>query len=596
MEWYDIQAKLERTEADVLLLLDCCFSASAGRDSKKTNRIEMITATAKREITPPPGLWSWTHALMKLLEKAVAENGYVSAELLARELLSMDVGLPATSNHVVLRSGFPSRSIMLRPLDQHKHKPSQINEEGPCIRLIIRVSDLDFHRVEQIATWLRTDLPPNVYLEVDSIIKRTEVVQTLVKNMSAVEEPLHNALDLQSMSEIVTVWNKISDLIMEYQCKRQRYAGQKEFLELLENEARAFLRQLDDRNSVLVDSVEQGILQAPCADDQSDLEHIMEIPEIKSSGISNQLHLRKMILDSNYHHADKPDAALSEMTQQTQLWYERKKYGPYLDPADLPQVQQRISLMADLLKASKSAEFRALKCNRWFHNPAEDMFVLEFEGNSLGGFTTLKHIVLTGRGPARPTLGQRFNFALQIAQAVRKWHSVGWVHQSINAYNVLFPKDRASGVNFSNIFLHGFDFARPSQGPSLGHYIDDVDNDVYRHPERQGLSRLGHTKIHDLYSLGVVLLEIGLWEDVRKTASGSVKRGLELPICEMDLSLKSATMNRLAHYMGKDYQEAVLTCLSSDFGVPLDDPERSILAKAFQQRVVAKLQKAEILR
>lgn len=81
-----------------------------------------------------------------------------------------------------------------------------------------------------------------------------------------------------------------------------------------------------------------------------------------------------------------------------------------------------------------------------------------------------------------------------------------------------------------------------------------------------------------------------------KTASGSVKRGLELPICEMDLSLKSATMNRLAHYMGKDYQEAVLTCLSSDFGVPLDDPERSILAKAFQQRVVAKLQKAEILR
>lgn len=54
---------------------------------------------------------------------------------------------------------------------------------------------------------------------------------------------------------------------MEYQYKRQQYTGQKEFLELLKNEARAFLKQLNDRNSVLINLVEQGILQAPCADD-----------------------------------------------------------------------------------------------------------------------------------------------------------------------------------------------------------------------------------------------------------------------------------------------------------------------------------------
>lgn len=44
--------------------------------------------------------------------------------------------------------------------------------------------------------------------------------------------------------------------------------------------------------------------------------------------------------------------------------------------------------------------------------------------------------------------------------------------------------------------------------------------DIYRHPYRQGLQPQERYNIgHDIYSLGVCLLEIGLWESLKTTKS-----------------------------------------------------------------------------
>ena len=71
----------------------------------------------------------------------------------------------------------------------------------------------------------------------------------------------------------------------------------------------------------------------------------------------------------------------------------------------------------------------------------------------------------------------------------------------------------------------GFDASREVQGaiPSRGPYDGDWTRELYRHPDRQQKTLNAQThplqmnrfkQKHDIYSLGVVLLELGLWRNL----------------------------------------------------------------------------------
>lgn len=68
-----------------------------------------------------------------------------------------------------------------------------------------------------------------------------------------------------------------------------------------------------------------------------------------------------------------------------------------------------------------------------------------------------------------------------------------------------------------NYIAFVFDLPSPLWSPtSLQRILFEPNRDIYRHPERQGQPTTPFKKIHDIYSLGVVLLEIGLWEPAIK--------------------------------------------------------------------------------
>lgn len=71
--------------------------------------------------------------------------------------------------------------------------------------------------------------------------------------------------------------------------------------------------------------------------------------------------------------------------------------------------------------------------------------------------------------------------------------------------------------------------------------------------------------LHDVYALGVVLLEIGLWKQARTISKSGFSRVMSgLPVKE---KLESwASDLKLGSAMGRRYQEIVLKCLQSDFG------------------------------
>ena len=152
-------------------------------------------------------------------------------------------------------------------------------------------------------------------------------------------------------------------------------------------------------------------------------------------------------------------------------------------------------------------------------------------------------------------------------------HVFGFVHKNIRPETVLTLQD-VHGTALST-FLLGFENLRTEQGRTYLRGDDDWEKNLYRHPSRQGcMPEEEYCMQHDIYSLGVCLLEIGLWasfvtydesgENTRPSAAlGLSSEGTEL---HWPRSLKehlvAVARLQLSRCMGPKYAEVVETCLT----------------------------------
>lgn len=100
--------------------------------------------------------------------------------------------------------------------------------------------------------------------------------------------------------------------------------------------------------------------------------------------------------------------------------------------------------------------------------------------------------------------------ARQLIQSVSYIHACDFVHKNIRPENILVFSNNESSLGSS--FLLGFNQFRNANFQT--NMIGDPawHRNLYRHPQRQGASvQERYVMQHDIYSLGVCLLEIGLW-------------------------------------------------------------------------------------
>ena len=120
---------------------------------------------------------------------------------------------------------------------------------------------------------------------------------------------------------------------------------------------------------------------------------------------------------------------------------------------------------------------------------------------------SLRDILLTP--PASVSLNERFSLASLLSRSVFFMHASNFVHKSIRPDNIIVFQDASSQLG--RPFLVGFERFR--KDTTVTHrFGDDVwERNLYRHPQRQGIAPDEDFSMqHDIYSLGVVLLEIGL--------------------------------------------------------------------------------------
>ena len=181
------------------------------------------------------------------------------------------------------------------------------------------------------------------------------------------------------------------------------------------------------------------------------------------------------------------------------------------------------------------------------------------------------------------TLTDRFQLAKQLAKSISYVHTLGFVHKNFRPETVLWFQMNKSGSDL--FFLVGFEKIRLAEGRTLRLGDSTWEKNLYRHPHRQGLApEDAYTMQHDIYSLGVCLLEVGLWEsflsyqDCPTSPVPTAALGITLDSPEfkqpslMKEHLVALAERELPKRMGERYKTVVVNCLTSldegnaDFG------------------------------
>ena len=277
---------------------------------------------------------------------------------------------------------------------------------------------------------------------------------------------------------------------------------------------------------------------------------------------------------------------------------EFRKYPPPVQGQSLDNaVQLRVEQLTALLVLAKDPAFRLAPACNYYHDKKNFQFGIVFDlpGGPQTQTITLRKLL---DAPKRPSLGSRLKLSTALARSLSKLQSISWVHQGIRSEHIVFMHSQNSEPCYDSPVIFGYGNSRPESTVSNARYDNDPLRNLYRHPDRWGTSpSKSFNKLHDIYSLGVVLLEIGFWKPVMQLVkSDLIKRGA-LPADVKANLLQLAKHSRIEDLMGERFRGILVKCLEGDaaaFGVDAarDDKEDSMLQAAFKEEVVATLVKA----
>ncbi|MCJ1329121.1 hypothetical protein MMC10_005798 [Thelotrema lepadinum] len=261
-------------------------------------------------------------------------------------------------------------------------------------------------------------------------------------------------------------------------------------------------------------------------------------------------------------------------------------------------------------------KFHTLLCIGLLQDEASSRIGLVFKPPKHEHSQKLKNVSLQDliRTSYAAPLGDRFKLAQDLAVAVLQLISVTWLHGSFRSDNIISVRpaklvnDKPCQTTSSRVchlpdfFIMGWDLSRPDQASDIaesrtmtvnGYRAKKYNTELYSHPEmRESLSegppRIFKTE-YDLYGLGLVLLEIGLW---RTLHSMREEYG---PDTDFHVKILTDLVNKLPSRMGDTYWQATRRCLMNDFDLNLEGgssgSEGRALQIAFEDQVVHQLAK-----
>ena len=220
----------------------------------------------------------------------------------------------------------------------------------------------------------------------------------------------------------------------------------------------------------------------------------------------------------------------------------------------------------------------SLKILGWFADPRTSRLAFVYEipqpflseiSASLGTFnptqSLLSYLQHSGDTDSSnvPCLEDRFRLALNLVSNLLHIHAKGLTHRNINSNNIIFVTENGTRGMESKPWKDGV--IRKPYLVSWDQCAEDTPttqpetliSNIYRPPGIERGQRSKYRPAHDIYSLGLVLLEIGLWMPLNKLWKTKYARA------DFKARLQAIYAKKLAAKCGTPYMSAVEYCLQA---------------------------------
>ncbi|CAG7559620.1 unnamed protein product [Fusarium equiseti] len=248
------------------------------------------------------------------------------------------------------------------------------------------------------------------------------------------------------------------------------------------------------------------------------------------------------------------------------------KIGP-LNPKHFQALGKSVRDLAYRLQHTKPEVFNILSCEGFYeqYHYGMNLTVIFRTPPDFDNPQSLRDQLINNAEPA--PVSERLSVAQELAKALGYAHALGFAHIDVHPENIIRLQTRDK--NGSSAFLAALVRARDDNLSPDGEI--PIERSVYRHPSTQHMDVVKVPILrHDIYSLGVCLLEIGLWQSfisydahtMRTTLSRITGIADDASEGEMEQFLfKLAkrrfiglTRNELCDSIGIEYSEIVEMC------------------------------------
>ncbi|KAJ7283180.1 prion-inhibition and propagation-domain-containing protein [Mycena rebaudengoi] len=275
---------------------------------------------------------------------------------------------------------------------------------------------------------------------------------------------------------------------------------------------------------------------------------------------------------------------------------ERRSY----QPDNRNELFFRLHQLIELVNASASQNllcegyWSEARRNCWYlvyrfpHQAIAPSLQIPFEPISL-------RLLLSVRETYRPPLEARQRLACALAASFSRFYGSKWLHKAVRSENIVFPcTDSDAAYDIAHPIVVGFtEFSRPLDalphatatvtGPptswqplSRQYFSLAPEYRIRYHPQYLNTS-IPYSMAFDIYSFGLVLVEIGWWLPLDSFQTPGPRSDTSL------MQIMKWVEKDLAYKMGTPYKDVVEWCLTRDAGSDVD------LAVEFYTKVVVPL-------
>ena len=218
------------------------------------------------------------------------------------------------------------------------------------------------------------------------------------------------------------------------------------------------------------------------------------------------------------------------------------------------------------------------------------------EGSHEGTLLKTLHDVL-GQSQHKPSLAQRISLSWKLASSLSCLHTANWLHKGIHSGNVIFTCEEER-FDLERPILSGFEYSSPPSDKIAAFRTHNARWDTYRWPSLQNEApRAGvFRKKHDVYSLGLVLLEIAHWKPLCElmclkrlpvpSNQNARVRGWLLGEEKFPPFVNENPLHELRNIAGDKYEEVTKRCLD---GSDYDSEDGIAFHAAFNELVIEKV-------